>query len=74
MTRDCAFTGWNVVLNIRNNLRAFESVLDVCKLEWRLIDASAENVKAAGFFKSLGGKSFLRSQKMAGCLPNFTLL
>ncbi len=61
------------VLNVGDDLRAFEGVLDVRKLERGLIDACAQHVKAAGFFKSSGGEFFLRCQKMTRRLPDFLL-
>lgn len=66
--------GLVAVLNVGDDLRAFEGVLDVRKLERGLIDAGTQDVKAAGFFKSFGGEFFLCCQKVACGLPNFLLL
>ena len=61
-------------LNVRDDLGAFECVLDVRKLKRGLIDSCTENVEAARFLETFGGEFFLRCQKVTRGLPNFLLL
>ena len=61
-------------LTLRNDLGAFEGVLDMRKMERVLVDSCRENVKSARLVESLGGCLFLRVQEMAGGLPDLLLL
>ena len=66
--------GLVAVLNVGDDLGAFEGVFDVRKLERGLIDSCTEYVEAARFLETFGGEFFLRCQKVTCGLPNFLLL
>ena len=61
-------------LNHWDDLRAFECIFVMCKLERLLVGAGAQHVKTAWLIEAFWGDGFLCGQKVASGLPNFLLL